>query len=148
MSKYQNILVALDLKPEDDDVVSEQAFRIAETSGATVSFVHVVEPIFNYGLPPGADNKYDQWESELEEGAKMQMSKLGEKCSIPTFRQYVRVGQVKRELLQTAERVRADLIVVGTHCRHGLTSLFFGNTADDVVNDAKCDVLAIHINKG
>lgn len=147
MTKYKHILLALDLKPEDDNKVSEQAFAVAEAHGAEVSLIHVVEPIFNYGIPAGTESKFDQWESELEETAKQHLLSFGKKHSIPPERQFISIGQIKRGILKTAEQINADLIVVGSHNRHGLSALFMGDTAEDMVHSAKCDVLSINISK-
>jgi universal stress protein A len=147
MAKYERILLAVDLKAEDDAPVSEKAMAIAKSTGAEVSVVHVVEPIYNYGIPPGTEGKFDQWEKELETSAKSQLKKIGEKLSIPTNRQYMGVGQIKQQILRTAEMMNADLIVLGTHSRHGLNKLIMGDTAEDMLQSAKCDVLAVHINK-
>lgn len=147
MSKYQNILLALDLKEEDDNAVAEKALAIAENSEAKISIVHVVEPIFNYGIPPGTEGKVDQWENELEETAKSQLEKVGLKLSVPANQQYIGIGQIRHHIIQTANKINADLIVVGTHSRHGISKLIMGDTAEDMINKASCDVLAVHIPK-
>lgn len=147
MSKYEKILLAVDLKAEDDTPVSERAMAIAHSTGAEVSIVHVVEPIYNYGIPPGTEGKFDEWEKELETTAKDHLKKIGEKLSIPTDRQYMGVGQIRHQILRTADMMNADLIVLGTHSRHGLNKLIMGDTAEDMLHSAKCDVLAVHINK-
>ena len=41
---------------------------------------------------------------------------------------------------------RFDLIVVGSHGRHGL-ALLLGSTANDVLHGAPCDVLAVRLQK-
>ena len=147
MSNYKHILLALDLKPEDDEPVSDKALALAKAHGAEISIIHVVEPIFNYGIPPGTESKFDQWENELEETAKQQLSSFGEKYSIPAERQFISIGQIKRGILKTAQQINADLIVVGSHNRHGLSALFMGDTAEDMVHSATCDVLSINISK-
>jgi universal stress protein A len=145
MSKYERILLALDLKPEDDTPVSDKAVDFARNAGAELSLIHVVEPIFKYGMPPGTEGKFDEWEKELEETAKAKLKETGEKLSVPTERQYLGLGEIRQQILKTAEIIDADLIVVGTHSRHGLAKLFMGDTAEDMLHSAKCDVLAVHI---
>ena len=147
MSKYKRILLALDLKPEDDEHVSNQAITLAGAEGAEVNLIHVVEPIYSYGIPPGTESKFDQWQTELESSAKEQMERIGQKLAVPPERQYIAVGQIKRQLLRTAEQVDADLIVVGSHARYGLSALFMGDTADDMLHSANCDVLVVNISK-
>lgn len=145
MSNYKRILVALDLKPEDDELVSGKALSLAKASGGEVNVIHVVEPIYNYGIPPGTESKFDEWETEIEQTAKLQLEKIGQKLSIPADKQYISVGQIKRQILYTAKKINADLIVVGTHSRHGLSSLFMGHTSDEMLHHSECDVLAVHI---
>ncbi len=147
MEKYERILLAVDLKPEDDTQVSDRAMSIAKSTGAEVSIVHIIEPIFTYGIPPGTESKFDEWEKELEAAAQSQLKNIGEKLSIPSDRQYMGIGQIRQQILSTAETINADLIVVGTHSRHGLNKLMMGDTAEDMLHSAKCDVLAVHINK-
>ena len=45
-----------------------------------------------------------------------------------------------------AEELGTDLIVVGSHGRHGL-ALLMGSTANGVLHGANCDVLAVRVGK-
>ncbi|MDN5937003.1 MAG: universal stress protein, partial [Nitrosospira sp.] len=53
-------------------------------------------------------------------------------------------GVPEREIVRIAEEERVDLIVVGSHGRHGL-ALLLGSTANSVLHHAKCDVMAIRL---
>ena len=55
-----------------------------------------------------------------------------------------RHGRPDEAIVQTAVDRQADLIVVGSHGRHGL-ALLLGSTASSVVHHAKCDVLAVRL---
>ena len=61
-----------------------------------------------------------------------------------TFEQWVVIGSPKTEILALAEDNNADLIVVGSHGRHGL-GLLLGSTASSVLHHAKCDVMAVRL---
>ncbi len=50
------------------------------------------------------------------------------------------------EIHALAEKLSADLIIVGSHGRHGL-ALLLGSTANGVLHGAKCDVLAMRVGK-
>ncbi len=50
-------------------------------------------------------------------------------------------------ILEYAREHRADLIVMGTHGRHGLPRLFMGSVAEEVVHSAGCPVLTVHEQK-
>jgi universal stress protein A len=54
------------------------------------------------------------------------------------------VGRPETEIHHVAEEIGADLVVVGSHGRHGL-SLLMGSTANGVLHGAKCDVLAVRV---
>jgi len=56
----------------------------------------------------------------------------------------VEIGVPKREIVRIAGEQGADLIVIGSHGRHGL-QLLLGSTANGVLHLAKCDVLAVRV---
>ena len=53
-------------------------------------------------------------------------------------------GQPRQEIHTLAKAQECDLIVVGSHGRHGL-ALLLGSTANDVLHGAPCDVLAVRL---
>jgi nucleotide-binding universal stress UspA family protein len=55
----------------------------------------------------------------------------------------VRVGDVAAEIVEEAVEWNADLLVVGTHARHGWTRLWLGSVAEACIRDAPCSVLAV-----
>jgi nucleotide-binding universal stress UspA family protein len=50
------------------------------------------------------------------------------------------------EILATAEQTKADLIVMGTHGRHGVGRALLGSVAEKVVRAAPCPVLTVHVS--
>jgi universal stress protein A len=54
------------------------------------------------------------------------------------------LGRPENEIHGLAEEINANLIVVGSHGRHGL-ALIFGSTANGVLHGAGCDVLAVRV---
>jgi nucleotide-binding universal stress UspA family protein len=55
----------------------------------------------------------------------------------------LRLGQAAAEILQSAEELRCDLIVMGTHGRTGLGRALMGSVAEAVLRGARCPVLMI-----
>jgi nucleotide-binding universal stress UspA family protein len=55
----------------------------------------------------------------------------------------VRVGTAGEEILAAAKDWNADLVVIGTHGRTGLTHLLLGSVAEEVVRHAPCPVLTV-----
>ena len=52
-------------------------------------------------------------------------------------------GDPRREIPVFAEELKADLVVMGTVARTGLSGFFMGNTAETILNQLDCSVLAI-----
>ncbi len=145
MGKYKHILFAADLIPNDDHAVAEQACEIARETGAKLTILHVIEQqAYNYSTPFITADLLE-WESQLEEKAREDLAALGEKLNVPKERQILLSGQAKGLILDTADSLEVDLIVVGSHGRHGLDLLLLGSTATGVLHGANCDVLAVRV---
>jgi universal stress protein A len=83
-------------------------------------------------------------ERELLDVAGKQMDLLGTRLGVPQVDCHIESGGTGRTILRIAEEISADLIVLGSHGRHGL-AILLGSTARTVLNDAPCDVLAVRI---
>ena len=141
MSEYKNVLVALDLSAESNQVL-ERAKALA--SNATLILVHVIEPLaYAYGGDIPMD--LSEVQEQLQQQATQQLQKLAAAAGIPAERAYVVVGQPTSEIHRLAEENNVDLTVVGSHGRQGL-ALLLGSTANGVLHGAKCDVLAVRVS--
>lgn len=142
MAIYTHILVALDLSDESIQVV-QKAHKLAHLHNAKLTVAHVVEPLaFAYG----GDVPLDMSEAQtiVEEQANLRLNKLLDEHDIHAQLRLVSIGQTSSEIHRLAKEHEADLIVVGSHGRHGL-ALLFGSTANGVLHGAECDVLAIRV---
>ncbi|WP_043316503.1 universal stress protein [Microbulbifer sp. HZ11] len=143
MSGYKNILVGLDLSVESSQVLA-RASDIAACSGAQMSLAHIIEPLtFAYGGDIPMD--LSEVQEQLQNQAKEQLRKASQGLNIPAERQYVVLGQPATEIHRLAEESGCDLIVIGSHGRHGL-ALLLGSTANGVLHGAGCDVLAVRVH--
>ncbi|MBC6904930.1 universal stress protein [Saccharophagus sp. K07] len=143
MSIYTHLLVGLDLSPDSSLQVARKAVELAKLYGAKLSLLHVIEPVtFAYA----GDIPMDLTETQLaiEEQAEKRLTSLAAQLEHPIHSSKVVIGQTAAELRETAAQLGADLIVVGSHGRHGL-ALLLGSTASDVLHGAKCDVLAVRV---
>jgi universal stress protein A len=126
MSNYTHLLLAIDLS-EHTDQVAVKARSIADSCNAKLSVIHVIEPIsFSYGGDIPLD--FTSIQEDIQAQAKTQLAKLGVEYGIDEADQYI----------------DANLIIVGSHGRHGL-ALIFGSTANGVLHGAGCDVLAVRV---
>jgi universal stress protein A len=100
-----------------------------------------VEPLSDSLLPAV------QLESELLERARNRMAGLAAQLGTPTPAWLVETGNIKNEILRVAREGGHDLIVIGSHERHGL-SILVNLTEDTVLHGAPCDVLAVRLAHG
>jgi universal stress protein A len=144
MERYKHILLAVDFF-EPAQVVIDRAKALAQTYQATLSLIHVVDsmplPDAGYGL----DTVYNvDLTGEMIAAAKNKLSDLAKKLGVEQYRLWVELGSPKLEITRIAEENQVDLIVVGSHGRHGF-ALLLGSTANGILHHAKCDVLAVRL---
>lgn len=143
MKKYQNILLAVELIAKNDRLIISKAAELTKEFNAKLTLIHAIEHLSSYGAAYGVAVGADI-EQMLIDSAKKEMAKLGEKLDIATKDQHIHVGPAGIVLLEEAEKLKADLIIVGSHGRHGIR-LLLGSTANSVLHGAKCDVLAVKL---
>lgn len=143
MSMYNVILVAVDLSSEAQQLANK-ARELAQSNNATLHLVHVIEPLsFAYGGDVPMDLSSIQ--TQLDEHAHNKLSHFGRQLGYPVSAEHVVSGHTETEIHRLAESVKADLIIVGSHGRHGL-ALLLGSTANGVLHGAQCDVLAVRVH--
>lgn len=137
---YKQILFATDLT-EDTAYLTEKVRAMLGYTNAKLAIIHVVEPL------PGYSYAYlgiEDIEGQLIEEARQSIIKLADKLQVAKKDQYVEVGPTKTKILKIADEINADLIICGSHGRHGL-SLLLGSTANAILHGAKCDVLTVRL---
>lgn len=144
LTAYQHILLAVDYS-DHSDTVARKAKALAAKYQAKLSIIHVLDnismPDTTYGTvtPLNKDSGYPLLETE-----KSHLKALCDRMEIPETNRWMIWGTPKQEIVQLAEQQQIDLIVVGSHGRHGL-SLLLGSTANSVLHYAKCDVMAVRL---
>lgn len=133
---YDNILIPLALATEDDSVRPIEAVRKLAGEGAKITFIHVVEdiPPTVAGYLPG-DYIAEIHRDRLAELARRVAEVKGAKIEVVE-------GNAATRILDRAEKLGADLVVIASH-RPGLRDWFLGSTAARVVRHAKCAVLVL-----
>ncbi len=144
MGMYTHILLAVDFS-EHGETVAQKAKQLAEQNGAQLSLLHVVDnlPVTDANYGPIIPYDIDLTE-ELMKASEKRLAELGEELGVAKDRQWLEIGSPKLEIVRMAEENNVDLIVVGSHGRHGL-ALLLGSTANGVLHHAKCDVLAVRL---
>ena len=123
----------------------ESAFALAQTFGAKLLLLHVVElpayPVEGFVPSTMGTTLID----DLQRQASLDLAQVLREppnATVEVSRQ-VDVGIPYRTIVEVAEAVKADLIVMATHGRTGLSHLVMGSVAERVVRTAPCPVLTI-----
>lgn len=135
MPSAKHIVVATDLRP-GSEVASRFAADLANTLGAKLTVLHVFEVPYPYPVP---------WPPEHRQNL---LEKLDDQCAalrttVPEATACLREGDPRREILSFAAEAGADLIVVGTHGRHGPPRLLLGSVAEKVIRFSPVPVIAV-----
>lgn len=143
MSLYKNILIGLELHPNFDKSVVDKAIQFAKQHNAKITLIHVVEHLTAYGMAQ-AYPAVVGIEQELCDEAKTELNKIIEHYHLKNADIRVELGAPKHVIIDCAEQIQADLIIVGSHGRHGI-GLLLGSTANAILHHAPCDVLAVRL---
>ncbi|NOT11274.1 MAG: universal stress protein [Methylococcaceae bacterium] len=144
MENYKHILLAVDFF-ENDAIVSSRAKDLADRYQAALSIIHVVDSLPMTHSDYGLDLPFNlDLAAELTAVARVRLAKLAEQLQVSESKTWLEMGSPKQEIIRIATENEADLIVMGSHGRHGF-GLLLGSTANAVLHHAKCDVLAVRL---
>lgn len=142
---FRRILVPLDGSAQAERAVVI-AVRLAQACDGTVVLVQVIRPLVEYETMrpphgtwlPAADNA-------ARDAASSYLATLRQRASMRDVatESQVLVGPIAPLVVQAAEEQRADLVVMVTHARRGLSRWVLGSVADAVVHNAHVPVLVL-----
>jgi nucleotide-binding universal stress UspA family protein len=139
---FKHILVAVDFAHSSDRAL-DIAAQMASESGAQLTLVAAYEvPAMAYA---GAEVVATDLVTPSEDAARAQMDDLVAEVRKrwPRVDAYVRQARPAVGVLATAREVAADLIVLGTHARHGVERILLGSVAESVLRDSPVPVLVV-----
>jgi universal stress protein A len=143
MAIYSHILLATDFSRDSGNVMAK-GVELSRLHNARLSLLHVVEysGAMYSGELPLADNL--DIEERMVHEAEQKLQEFIRQNQLEDTGHFVEVGIPKHEIVRVAQEQQADLIVLGSHGRHGL-QLLLGSTANGTLHLATCDVLAVRI---
>ena len=162
-SKYNSIIAAVDFDPLNplgserglNREILELASSLALSDFASLHLVHAWETFAEETLLPRAGTSLEAVADYIEKEHALHrkgLSMLSEELRkwigndaynylSPNF--HLPEGPAKKMIAPLAAELRADLVVMGTIARTGISGLIIGNTAEDILNQLSCSVLAI-----
>jgi len=134
---FHHILMATDFSEASHRALSG-AIALAAQNHAHLSVVHVLRTDWRYEIldnPPELDRERTDAQRRLEAATR----DLGFGRALDSI--IIRHGPVAQKVLALAEEVGADLLVIGTRGRAGLTKLALGSVAEELLRVAPCPVI-------
>lgn len=149
---FDQVLAAIDIDAEDEEHrklntdILELAYSVAERDGAQLHVVSVWDLWMEQALRRRAGD------AEVDAALANRQAKIHKDLDavlqVPfadtsQIKVHLHRGKASETILAVAEKVEADLIVMGTVCRSGVAGFLIGNTAENLLADVTCSVLAI-----
>ena len=142
--RFRCIVAAVDFSPESEHALA-WAERIAVDRGAELRLVHALA----WGESPDVLAAFDR--SMLEDliaDGRFRLSELAARLreKVRSVAYDVLLGPPPRVILEEAAAHHAELVVLGTRGLRGWRNLLLGSTAQRVISNASCPILAVHAN--
>ncbi len=150
--EIKKILVPVDFSDISLNAL-DHAVNLAKLNKASITLIHNTEAMMT-NIYPGdyyapAINNLASYEKEVFDKAKEHLKKLAEKIEKKNKIKTTAVntsGWIREEILNTAEKIKADIIIMGTHGTKGFREFIIGSNTFRAINEAKIPVLSIHPN--
>lgn len=145
MTPMRRILFASDFSKASAKAFAT-AVTLAKANRATVTILHVIVPFVPFTSEDAIrGDTLEQLSIETRRWSQRQLAKLTAKAKKTGIRAVGLIvdGDPVRQIVRAARSKRADLVVVGTHGRTGLTKFFVGSVAQRVVATAPCSVVVV-----
>jgi nucleotide-binding universal stress UspA family protein len=124
----------------------EYAALVAQRAKASVRVLHVLEPI-SYGLDFTLSQASQREDTRLRITGRLGALVTALQGGQVTADHQLRGGLPADSILESAAELPADLIVMGTHGRRGLSHTFWGSVAESVLRKSACPVLTVRSPK-
>lgn len=144
---FKHLLVPVDGSATSDQAIA-QALAIAQAFASSVSLIYVVDPYAFAAGGIGGDFFYGQTEyldaATTQGGEAIAAAKqIFDAHGINAVGSVVEGQPIYRAILDSAESVNADLVVMGSHGRRGLEKLVLGSVTAQVLAHAHLSVLVV-----
>jgi len=140
---WRTILVPVDFSAPSEAAL-RYALKLAAASSAELHVCHIIpvphvlDVLYERGLEPQESVKH------IEQKAHQRINELVHSAgALLKFHLHCSEGEARDRVLEWAEKLKADLLVMGTHGRQGAERFFMGSVAEAVVRRASCPVLTL-----
>ena len=144
MNDFKKILIAIDDGPLAEKIASV-GFELSKKVNAEIAVVSVVHTkILNPDGGMSSGEMENMIKSEYKESLQLLLDKVFKTHKIWFF---VEQGNPSDVILRVAEEWEADMIVLGTHGRTGLSHLLMGSVAEKIIRHSTKPLFIVPSNK-
>ena len=153
----KKIIVAIDYNPTAEKI-AEKGYELAKSMNAEIVLLHVVadytyyssldySPIMGFDTFSNLGVLQTNTVVELQNAAEDYLQKCKSHLGDPTIQTLVKDGDPGDAIIEGAENLQADVIVMGSHSRKGLDKILMGSVAEKVLRHSKIPLFIIPITE-
>jgi len=137
----KKILVAHDGSKSSDKAL-KKAVELAVNFNASLTVLSVIPELYLTELSDMDRSKIFEALSRetVEAMEKIRKSLAGKSMEVKTL---IRQGDPAEKILETAQKMKADLVITGSHGKHGTKKFLLGSVSSKVVDYSKCPVMVV-----
>jgi universal stress protein A len=141
--EIKTILVPTDFSETSEDAI-EVAVEFARRFSSEIVLFHVYQ-LPAYVFPDGLMPVAPELLQEVERSIASELDRLADRVAARGVRvkHATSMGPTHTEIIRKLEAMKADLVVMGTHGRSGISHALMGSVAEKVVRKAPCPVLTV-----
>ena len=140
--EFHKILIAID-KSESAEKVAQSGLELAKQFNSEIALVSIVDHKTNLADDePTAREIEEMMDFNFNASQRRIIEKVFKTFPVSTF---VEEGKPAEVILRIAENWHADVIVMGTHGRKGISHLLMGSVAEEVIRNSKKTCVVIPI---
>ncbi|MEO6523327.1 MAG: universal stress protein [Mucilaginibacter sp.] len=142
--EFHKILIAID-NCKSAEVVALNGLQIAQQYHAEIALVSIIDPEANWGgEQPTPREMDDMIDGNFNTSQQNVIDKVFKNYPVKTF---IEQGKPYEIILKIADEWGADVIVMGTHGRKGLSHLLIGSVAEEVIRHTKKTLVVIPVSE-
>lgn len=153
----KKILIALDYDPTAQKV-AEKGFSLAKSMKAEITLLHIMkdqgfyttpgfDPILGYSGYVDVSPTILQSEDGLIKASQKYLDKIREHLGDDTIQTLVKEGDYAKTIVESAEDLHSDIIVIGSHSQKWLENIIMGSVAESVMNQSSIPIFIVPTKK-
>jgi nucleotide-binding universal stress UspA family protein len=151
----KKILIAIDYNPTAQNI-AQTGYSLAKSMNAQVTLLHVVadytyyssldySPILGFDSFSNLGMIQTNTVTELQNAAKDYLQKIKSFLGDDAIQTMIKDGDSGDSILDAAKETNADIIVMGSHSRHGLDKILMGSVAEKVLRNSRIPLFIIPV---